>query len=66
MGWELQRRIWKSEHVKNKLALGECGVGVLVGKPKEAMSGVCGGGGGGQLLQLTKAHLGNEYVYVPG
>jgi hypothetical protein len=59
MGWELQRRIWKSEHVKNKLALGECGVGVLVGKPKEAMSGVCGGGGGGgQLNKLNKANQG--------
>jgi hypothetical protein len=41
------------------------GVGVLVGEPKEAMSGASGRGGG-QLLQLTKAHLGNEDVYVPG
>jgi len=37
-----------------------------VGEPKEAMSGAWGGGRAGQLLQLTKARLGDEDVYALG
>lgn len=65
MGWELRRRIWKGGHAKKNGLWGNAG-GVLVGEPKEAMSGAWGGGRAGQLLQLTKARLGDEDVYAPG